>query len=62
MVSIKPTVLVTRKLPDAVEERLKKDYNPRGHHTVEIRTQEGFLVLDHFDAFFAGKQPPDLVD
>ena len=25
----KPTILVTRKLPDAVEERLKKDYNPR---------------------------------
>ncbi len=25
----KSTILVTRKLPDAVEERLKKDYNPR---------------------------------
>ena len=25
----KLTILVTRKLPDAVEERLKKDYNPR---------------------------------
>ncbi len=25
----KPTVLVTRKLPDAVEDRLKRDYEVR---------------------------------
>ena len=27
--SDKPAVLVTRKLPDAVEERLRRDYEPR---------------------------------
>ncbi len=32
-----------------------------GSATVETRTQEGFLVLDNFDAFFAGKKPPDSV-
>ena len=29
MVDTKPIVLVTRKLPDAVEARLKRDYEPR---------------------------------
>ena len=32
-----------------------------GNATVETRNQMGFLILDNFDAFFAGKQPQDLV-
>jgi lactate dehydrogenase-like 2-hydroxyacid dehydrogenase len=32
-----------------------------GNATVETRNQMGFLILDNFDALFAGKQPSNLV-
>jgi glyoxylate reductase len=32
-----------------------------GNATIETRNQMGFLILDNFDAFFAGQQPADLV-
>lgn len=32
-----------------------------GNATVETRNQMGFLILDNFDAFFAGRQPSALV-
>ena len=32
-----------------------------GSATDDTRTQEGFLVIDNFDAFFASEPPPDLV-
>lgn len=32
-----------------------------GNATVETRNQMGFLILDNFDAFFAGRRPSDLV-
>ncbi len=45
MASGKPTVLVTRNLPDAVEERLKKDYNPRLNKSDERYTPEEIVAL-----------------
>lgn len=40
----KPTVLVTRKLPDAVEARLKRDYTPRLNKEDKLYTPEELLA------------------
>ncbi len=40
----KPTVLVTRKLPDAVEERLRRDYDARLNPDDEIYPAEGLVA------------------
>ncbi|GAB4356112.1 MAG: D-glycerate dehydrogenase [Gammaproteobacteria bacterium] len=41
----KPVVLVTRRLPKAVEDRLQRDYHPRLNPTDEIYTSERLLEL-----------------
>jgi lactate dehydrogenase-like 2-hydroxyacid dehydrogenase len=40
---MKPIVLVTRKLPDAVEERLRRDYEPRLNPRDRLYTSEELL-------------------
>ncbi len=42
---MKPAVLVTRKLPEAVEERLRRDYQPRLNPTDELYTSEHIIAL-----------------
>jgi glyoxylate reductase len=42
--SPKPTVLVARKLPDAVEKRLVRDYTPRLNEADKLYTPEEFLT------------------
>ena len=68
----KPTVLVTRKLPDAVHERLKRDYEPRLNlddrlHSGEdlVRLAEGADALlpcptDKLTAAVIGKLPASI--
>jgi len=41
----KPAVLVTRKLPQAVEERLQRDYSPRLNNSDEVYTSEQIIAL-----------------
>jgi lactate dehydrogenase-like 2-hydroxyacid dehydrogenase len=40
---MKPVVLVTRKLPDAVEERLRRDYQPRLNPTDRLYSSEELI-------------------
>lgn len=47
----KPVVLVTRKLPDAVEDRLRRDYEPRLNPDDRLYTGEELIALsDGVDA------------
>ena len=57
----KPVVLVTRKLPDAVEDRLRRDYHPRlnpddqlysANEIVELAAGADVLVLDEVDRMY----------
>ena len=41
----KPTVLVTRKLPEAVEARLARDYNVRFNHDDRLHSSEDVIAL-----------------
>ncbi len=41
---MKPVVLVTRKLPDAVEDRLRRDYNPILNPTDRLYTSEEIIA------------------
>ena len=41
---MKPIILVTRKLPDAVEERLKRDYEPRLNPDDRLYTQDQIIA------------------
>ena len=41
----KPVVLVTRKLPDAVEARLQRDYAPRLNAEDEVYSAEQIIAL-----------------
>ena len=41
----KPTVLVTRKLPEAVEARLARDYNARFNHDDRLHSSEDVIAL-----------------
>jgi lactate dehydrogenase-like 2-hydroxyacid dehydrogenase len=43
--SAKPVVLVTRKLPDAVEERLRRDYQPRLNPDDRLYTADELVEL-----------------
>ncbi|MGI9382369.1 MAG: 2-hydroxyacid dehydrogenase [Methyloligellaceae bacterium] len=43
MTENKPVVLVTRKLPDAVESRLAQDYMPRLNPTDELYSSDGLI-------------------
>ncbi len=40
----KPTVIVTRKLPQAVETRLAQDYTPRFNHSDQLYTSEELIA------------------
>ena len=40
---MKPVVLVTRKLPDAVEDRLRRDYDPILNPTDTLYTSEEII-------------------
>ncbi|HEY9614063.1 hypothetical protein [Allocoleopsis sp.] len=41
--SVKPTVLVTRKLPDAVEARLQRDYTTQLNKADKLFTTQELL-------------------
>jgi lactate dehydrogenase-like 2-hydroxyacid dehydrogenase len=42
---MKPVILVTRKLPDAVEERLRRDYDPRLNPDDRLYTEDEIIEL-----------------
>ena len=68
----RPRILVTRKLPPAVEERLQKDYQPDLNGTDELYGQEELLkransadallvtVTDQIDAALIARLPPSI--
>ncbi len=43
--SKKPTILVTRKLPDAVEDRLRRDYQPRLNPDDRLHSSDDLIEL-----------------
>jgi lactate dehydrogenase-like 2-hydroxyacid dehydrogenase len=52
--SIKPVVLVTRKLPEAVEERLQRDYEPRLNPDDRLYTKDQVIEMaDGADAILS---------
>ncbi len=67
----KPKVVVTRKLPEDVEARLRRDYEPLFNTDDHVYSTDelidlaagamGFRALDNLDAIFAGREPADRV-
>ncbi len=68
----KPVVLVTRKLPDAVEDRLRRDYRPRLNPDDRLYTKDELIAnaggadavlpchTEHFSAEVIGRLPDEV--
>ena len=59
---MKPVILVTRKLPYAVEDRLRRDYEPMLNPDDDLYTSDEIIERSQkADAIFSGQEPRDRV-
>ena len=62
MASARPKILLTRKLPAVVENRLRSTYDARLNTADQVMSKaELSAAMSNFDAFFSNKALPNKV-